>query len=171
MKTINPVKLISLITLSLTFILTISSCKNATEKAAEKILEKSIERSTGEIVDIDIENQTTVIETEEGRVEINALQNSWPKDIPSEIPEFNYGKITGVTSTTTDDNKTWTVVFTEVKKDAIDQYNKDLKGKGFKTQTVTMSGLGGTISAETEKMTIAVMIGEGEASVSVQVKI
>jgi len=169
MKTKSYIKLISLMTLSLTVIGLTFSCKNAAEKAAEKMIEKSIQKSTGEDVDIDIENQRTIIETEEGRVEVNALSKSWPNDIPPVVPEFKYGKISGVTSTVTDEDKMWTVVFSDVPNDAIDKYNKDLKGKGFKTQTVSMSGLGGTISAEKDDMGVAAMLGDGNASISIHV--
>ena len=170
MKTRNSIKWISLIALSLMIALTFS-CKNMAEKAAEKMIEKSIEKSSGEDVDIDLENQKVVIESEEGRVEINATEKSWPKEIPSDIPEFKYGKISGVSTTKTDEGTIWTLVFSEISKDAIDKYDKELKSKGFKTQTVTMSGLGGTISGEKDNMAVAVMMSEGNASVSVQVGI
>jgi len=169
MKTKSYIKLISLMTLSLAIISLTLSCKNAAEKAAEKMIEKSIQKSTGEDVDIDIENQKTIIQTDEGRVEVNALAKSWPNDIPPAVPEFKYGKISGVTYTVTDEAKIWTIVFTEVAKEATDKYNSELKAKGFKTQTVSMSGLGGTISAEKDNMVVAAMLGEGEASVSIQI--
>jgi hypothetical protein len=170
MKTVNYIKWISLITLSLMISVTFS-CKNAAKKATEKMIEKSIQKSSGEDVDVDLDNQNVVIETEEGRVEVNASGKSWPKEIPSDVPEFKYGKISGVTTTKTDENLIWTIVFSEISKDAIDKYNKELKSKGFETQTVTMSGLGGTISGEKDDMKVAVMMSEGNASVSIQVGI
>ena len=151
------------------FITLVSGCKNAAEKSAEKMIEKSIKKSTGEDVDIDIKDQKTVIETEDGRMEVDALAKSWPDGIPSDIPEFKYGKISGVTSTTTDEGKMWTVVFSDINENATEKYNTDLKNKGFKTETVSMSGIGGTISAKKENMVVAAMIGDGEASISVQI--
>ncbi len=169
MKHRHYIRLSTYVAAFFTILLLAISCKNAAEKKAEKIIEKSIEKSTGEDVDIDIENQKTIIETEDGRIEVNALTNSWPDDIPAGVPEFTYGKISGATSSSTDEGKLWTIVFTDVPGNATEKYDSDLKGKGFKTQSVNMSGLGGTISAEKNNITIAAMVGDGEASISVQV--
>ncbi|MBN1597816.1 MAG: hypothetical protein JW894_05940 [Bacteroidales bacterium] len=146
------------------------SCKNAAEKAAEKFIEKSIERSSGEEVDIDYDDEKVVIETEEGKIEVDAGTKKWPAGIPSEVPEFDYGKIVGVTTNATDEIKGWTIVYSEVVKDATEKYNETLQSKGFKTQTVGVSGMGGTITAEKDNIVIGVYAGDGDASVSVQVK-
>ncbi len=145
------------------------SCKNASEKMAEKIIEKSIKQATGEKVDIDYDKDQVTIQTEEGSVKVGTENASWPSGAPSEVPEFTFGKITAVVSSETDEANGWTMGLSRVSADAVDKYNKQLKEKGFKTQVVNMAGVGGTLTGTKEKITVAVMIGEGEGSLSVQV--
>ena len=156
--------------MSFTSIVLVFSCKNATERAAEKMIEKSIKKSSGEDVDVDLKNQKTVVESEEGRFEVDGSVKSWPKDIPATIPEFKYGNVTGVTTNETAEARGWTIIFEDVTGNATDKYNTELKGKGFETQTVSMGGAGGTIAAEKENLVVAVMAAEGGATVSVQIK-
>ena len=170
MNTKNYIKgIVSLLSLFILLGLA-ASCKKAAEKTAEKMIEKSLKKSTGEDVDIDLKDQKAVIETEEGRVEVEAMAKSWPEEIPSSVPKFSYGKISGVTTTSTDEGNMWTIVFSDVSENATGKYNSDLKANGFKTQTVNMSGIGGTVSAEKDKITVALVVGEKDASVTIQVK-
>jgi hypothetical protein len=170
MKINNCIKLgglavIAIATLSLCF-----SCRKAAEKATEKMIEKSIKKSTGEDVDIDFKNQKTVVESEDGRFEVDVSTHSWPAEIPATVPEFKYGEVTSVTTNETAESRGWTIILKDVPGDATEKYGKELKGKGFKTQTVNMSGMGGTISAEKDNLVVAVMSAEQGATVSVQVK-
>lgn len=147
------------------------SCKNMAEKTAEKMIEKSIELSSGENVDIDIEEGTAVIETKDGRVEVNTSANKWPDDIPSDVPEFKHGKINAVSTNSSDEGNGWTLVISDVPADAIDEYNTLLKSEGFETQTLTYGDAGGSVTAEKDKVVIALMASEGSASLSVQVEL
>lgn len=146
------------------------SCRNSSEKTAEKVIEKSIKNTSGEDVDVDINNQKTVVETEEGRVEFDGSAKSWPSAIPSEVPEFNYGKITGLTTNESDDTKGWTIIYSDVPGDAADKYKSDLKSKGFTTQSVSVGGMGGSVTAEKGNIAVVLMAGEAQATVSVQVQ-
>ena len=170
MKIRNYFKFSGLLLVSVAIFFLCFSCKNAAEKATEKMIEKSIKKSSGEDVNIDLKNQKAVIESDEGRFEVDATTNSWPDEIPASVPEFNYGKVTSVTTNETVEGMGWTIILKDVPGDATDKYSKELKGKGFETQTVSMGGVGGTIAAEKENLVVAVMAAEQGATVSVQIK-
>lgn len=146
------------------------SCHRATEKTGEKMVEKAFENATGQKADIDISEEKTVIETGSGSVEVDSKANSWPDEIPDEIPEFTYGKISAVTTSNIDGIKAWNIVFEEVKDGFIDKYDAKLKEKGFETVTMKMGEKGGSITGENEKYTIFMMGGEGNLSFAVSLK-
>jgi hypothetical protein len=146
------------------------ACKNIAEKATEKIVEKSIEKSSGEDVDIDLDGEKTVVETKDGRMEIDAKSNTWPKDIPSQVPKFDFGDVVGVTMNESDDTKGWTIIFNEVSDEALEKYKAQLKSEGFESQSMTMPGKGGTVTATLDNIVVALVAGEGEASLSIQLE-
>ena len=65
-----------------------TSCKRAAEKTQEKIIEKAI----GDKAKVNLDDEKIVIETEEGTFTADATTQSWPKEIPNEVPEFKNGK-------------------------------------------------------------------------------
>ena len=164
-----------------------TSCKSKREENAERRIERAIEDATDEKVDVDIEDGEITIKTEEGDMdiigkdgemtiktkdgEITATDDveSWPEEIPDEIPEFTYGDIILLTTSNVDGGHGWTMVFENVPDEAFDKYKKELKEKGFEAFSVSLPN-GGSINAEKGKIHVAAMGGEGNASVSVQVE-
>jgi hypothetical protein len=143
------------------------SCRSAGEKAAEKAAEEAIEKSSGEKTDVDIEGDKVKIESENFKGEVNLSDNTWPKEIPGDVPEFPFGKIKQTVTSTSDEAKTWNVQYEEVGSGALDTYDAQLKKSGFKTTKITM-GDKGSITAEKGKLGVYVVIGDGAANLSVQ---
>jgi hypothetical protein len=170
MKNRIPIKPLILTAIFAVSFVLLFSCKNSSENAAEKAIEKSIKISSGEDVDVDISNQKTVVETEEGRVEFDGSAKSWPAAIPSEVPEFRYGKIKGLTTNESDEAKGWTIIYSDVPGDAADKYKSELKSEGFSVQSVSMGGMGGSVTAEKGNIAVVLMAGEDQATVSVQIQ-
>lgn len=170
MKNFLNVKTTGLIALALVFTLFTLSCRRASEKTGEKLMEKALENATGNKADVDLSSGKAVIETGEGRMEVNSNAKSWPDEIPGDIPEFTYGKVVAVTTSTMDGSKSWNVVFENVEDGFLDKYDAKLKEKGFETVTMKMGDKGGSIQAENNKFTVFLMGGEGKISIGVSEK-
>jgi len=162
-------RMAGLMALALVFTLFTISCRRASEKAGEKMMEKALENATGQKTDIDLSSGKAVIETGEGKMEVDSEAKTWPSDIPGDVPEFTFGKVKGVTTSTVDNTKSWNVVFEEVQDGSIDKYDALLKEKGFETVIMKM-GDGGSIQAENNKYNVFLMGGEGNLSVGISVK-
>lgn len=145
-----------------------TSCKSKKEKEADRV-ERMIEQATGEEVDIDTEEGEIVIETEDGTITATDQQTTWPEDIPDDVPEFDFGDIVVVSSNTMEGGYGWTLVMENVPDNAINEYEKALKENGWEVQKVTM-GKGGNLNGQKGKQYVAVMAGEGGASISVQIE-
>lgn len=144
----------------------INSCKNRREKTAEKILEKSI----GDNATVDIKGDNIIINTDKGKIVANTGEKKWPKEIPSKVPEFKYGKVKNVSLREYQGIKSWVIVFEKVPKDVLSDYQKILKNKGFETGLVGRTDVGGMLTGENGDLKIAVMAGEGNASFTVSIE-
>ncbi|NTW23368.1 MAG: hypothetical protein HGA37_01610 [Lentimicrobium sp.] len=170
MKAIKRIKRTGLFLAILVFCSFIVSCQNNSKKAGEKLLEDAIENETGSKADVELGNEKTVITTGGNTVEIDEKANSWPGEIPDEVPEFTYGKVKAVTTSNVDGTLSWNVNFENVEDNFIDKYDADLKKKGFETVTMKMGDKGGSISAENEKYSVFLMGSEGSLSIGVSLK-
>ena len=151
--------LVCLISLSIVF----QSCKRTSEKTSEKIIEKSL----GNDAEVDIDDEKVVIKTDEGTFTTDATMNSWPKEAPSEVPEFKYGDVIGVTTQEVDEANNWVVIFENVPANALQEYKETLESEGFKINFTTTAGTGGQLMAEKGKLAVMVMAGEGSATVTI----
>lgn len=155
---------LSLVALALATIL--YSCKKSAKKAQETVMEAAI----GENTNVDLDDQKIVIETDEGTFTSDASIKAWPKEIPVEVPEFKFGKITNLSTQNMEESKNWTLVFKEVPANALNEYKSMLKDKGFKVNYVSVGGANGQVSGEKDKLFVSIMGGEGMASLSVGMK-
>ncbi len=146
------------------------SCKNAGQRTAEQAMEQAIEQGTGEDADVNLSNQGATIHSGDVTSHIDATANTWPSDVPAEIPEFTFGKIKGVTTSDHPDMNIWTIVYEEVPADAFKKYNDLLRAKGWQTTFMDMAGQGGSITWESGDLALSVMGGDGTAVVGVSRK-
>ena len=153
MKYFNPISLARVMVLftAIALVTVATSCKRAAEKAQEKIIEKSI----GDKAKVDLDDEKIVIETEEGTFTADATMNSWPKEIPNEVPEFKNGKI---------------VMVNTQEMEAIENYKKQLERDDFKINFTTRAGTGTHFAAEKGKLMVMLMGEEGGASISIGIK-
>ena len=139
------------------------TCKRTAEKTSEKIIEKSM----GEDAQVDIDDEKVTIKTEEGTFTADATINSWPDEIPADVPEFKDGKILSVSTQAVDDSKNWVVIYEDVSQNALKNYQEALEDKGFKISYTTIVASGGHLAAEKGELTVMLMAGEGNATVTV----
>ncbi|MBT8307476.1 MAG: hypothetical protein KJN85_11115 [Maribacter sp.] len=152
------------VTLSLVAITT--SCKRAAEKTQEKIIEKAI----GDNANVDLDDEKIVIETEEGTFTTDANIQSWPKEIPNEVPEFKEGKVVVVNTQDMGKGKNWVVIYEDVSQEAIENYKKELERNDFKINFTTRAGTGTHFAAEKGNLMVMLMGDEGGASISISVE-
>lgn len=150
--------------------LMIFSCHSGSKKVSEKVMENAIENATGKDAKVDINKEKVVIESGGDRMVVDGKANTWPNEIPGDVPEFKLGKIEGVTTSNVDGANTWTIAFKEVQNGFLEKYEAQLKDKGFETTIIKSGDKGGSIMAETKKYAVFLMGGEGIVSVSVNVK-
>lgn len=153
------VMLVSLMSLSIVF----QSCKRTSEKTGEKIIEKSF----GDDAEADIDDEKVVIKTDEGTFTTDATMNSWPKEVPGEVPEFKFGDVISVTAQEIDDANNWVVIFENVPANALQKYKETLESEGFKINFTTTTGTGGHLAAEKGDIAVMLMAGEGNATVTI----
>jgi hypothetical protein len=170
MKIQNQIRTVGLLVLTLVFCLFIVSCHKASQKTGEKLMEKALENATGGKANVDINGEKTVIETSAGKMELNGNANSWPSDIPGDVPEFKLGKVDAVTTSDIDGSKSWNIIYNDVEDGFIDKYDALLKEKGFETTTMKIGDKGGSITAESKKYNVFLMGGEGKLSLGVTIK-
>jgi len=143
-----------------------TTCKRAAEKTTEKIIEKSI----GDKAKVDLDDEKIVIETEEGTFTADATIQSWPKEIPNEVPEFKNGKIVMVNTQNMEAGKNWVIIFEDVSSNAAAKYKENLESNGFKINFTTTAGTGTHFAAEKDNITVMLMGDEGGASITVGIQ-
>lgn len=148
------------------FVTVSTSCKRAAEKASEKIIEKSF----GDEAKVDLDDEKIVIETEEGTFTADATIQSWPKEIPNEVPEFKNGKIIMVNTQNMGEGKNWVIIFEDVSPDQPAKYKENLENNGFKINFTTTAGTGTHFAAEKDNITVMLMGDEGGASITVGIQ-
>lgn len=169
MKSRNLITAIALTVVGLSVQNLFSSCKRAGEKTGEKAIENAIEQSTGKDADINLKDETAEVTINGEKVKFDGTVKSWPKEIPADIPEFKYGKIEGLTISDLEGGVGYTLNLSDLSADALKAYDKDLKAKGFETNFITIEDKGGTITAEKDNISVVLMGGEGNGSLSVQI--
>jgi len=168
MKHFNLIKVTGVMALfvALSLVAITTSCKRAAEKTQEKIIEKAI----GDKANVDLDDEKIVIETEEGTFTTDANIQSWPKEIPNDIPEFKEGNIVVVNTQDMGEGKNWVVIYEDVSQEAIENYKKELERKDFKINFTTRAGTGTHFAAEKGKLMVMLMGDEGGASISISVE-
>lgn len=158
-----------LMTILLAFTVTFA-CRNASEKRAERIAEKIMEKASGEEVDVDIDSENFTIKTEDGTLTSNVNDKKWPSEIPAEVPEFGFGSVEQVIFHDMDDGKMWTMMVEKVPANVLTNYQQELQKNGFTCDLVSPNNEEGMLSADNGDINVAVMAGEGSASVSVHIQ-
>ena len=168
MKHSNPISLtrVMAILVAISLVTVSTSCKRAAEKTQEKIIEKAI----GDEAKVDLDDEKIVIKTDEGTFTADANIQSWPKEIPNEVPEFKNGKIVMVNTQNMEEGKNWVIIFEDVSPNEPAKYKENLESNGFKINFTTTAGIGTHFAAEKDNITVMLMGDEGGASITVGIQ-
>ncbi|MFH1608892.1 MAG: hypothetical protein ABH951_02665 [Patescibacteria group bacterium] len=101
------------------------SGKKSVERKAEKILESQL----GGDVDINSNGDSVFIETKDGSFSAGE-STKWPADMPSDIPEITFGKLTMVSSSSIG-GQAWQVSVSDVTKSDYTSYHSSLLAGGW----------------------------------------
>jgi len=159
-------KAVTLLILTFTLFIFINSCKKTSEKATEKMIERSI----GNDANVDIEDEKVTIKTDEGTFTTDANANSWPDNISNDIPEFKYGEIISITTQEMEEGNGWMIIFENIPKTTLSDYQTELKNKGFKIANMTTYGTGGMLNAQKDNLIVTIISGDGNATLSISDK-
>lgn len=146
----------------------LSSCKQTGEKTQEKVLEKTLEQGGAKNADVDIDDQKITIESEEGKMQINAAGTQWPKEAPSEVPELKAGEIAGTTASESAQGRNWSVRYMGLNAEELDRYGALLKSKGFKISTIK-GPKGGMVTGEKDNITVIFAVSDKVSSLNISV--
>ncbi len=150
----------STILLIIAAIFSLSSCKNNAKENAESMMENAYEKETGQKMDVNIGDQSTTITTDMGSTQYSSEIKSWPRDIPSDVPEFPSGKLNGGLTTDQNDGFGWTLNYINIPKEAVREYEQLLKAAGFQTNVVIVNDQGGSVMGTKGKVSVTFMGGE-----------
>lgn len=143
------------------------SCKSASEKVAEEAIEGAYQTEGKDVdVDIDQQGQKVTIETEEGKMVFDQQGTTWPKDIPSEIPQLKGVKISGVTTGDVNGAKSWTIIYEGDATAQMESFSAALKSAGYKTTKMTINE-GGAVTGEKEKWVVSSMFSKENTVVTI----
>ena len=110
-----------------------------------------------------IEKNGISIDTPEGQMQVNTSESgniSWPKDMPSDVPEFKAGKIEGTTKL----DKIWTIVLSNVNESDISSYKNALEDKGWKIEGEVDAGIAKSYTATKNNYQLSLSFSPGEKS-------
>jgi len=148
------------------------SCQNKTEKRAEKTVEKIIEQNMDGDADVKIDDGNVEIKLPDGTsYKAESGAKNWPKEIPSDVPEFKFGKIEHVLKQDVGVADTWTVIYSDTPDDAVKKYEALLKKNGYDIMVTTNLSASGSVTAQKGETVIRAATNEnGEATLSVTTK-
>ena len=154
---------------AVTALLLLAGCGSAVENVAENAVERAIENEVGGDANVDVDEDSVTIESEEGS--ITAGSGSVPDDFPSDVRLVD-GEVTYSQRLETADGRGWSVQVS-VDGDAAsvaDQVRSDLTDAGFSvdesTEFTTEDNQGATILADRADMTALVVVtSEGSGTV------
>ena len=130
--TLKPTSLLVIAIVAILILAAFYTRTVAQRKFGDNIVEQAIEKQTGAKVDIDTQDETIKIKSEEGEMEIGATAQ-WPDDMPSDVPKFSAGSITAAVTNNDQSQKTWTVMIQNVDKESVDRYKAELENIGWQT--------------------------------------
>jgi hypothetical protein len=142
--------------------------KSAREKAAEKAVGQVMKETTGKEASVDIQGEKIRIQTKDGTGEIN-VTNTWPEDMPGDVPRFTLGKIKGVNKSNVEGKKSWNVVIDETQEGAFPKYVEELKTKGWKIDLNLAMGKGGSVTASKTNHSLMVIFNNDQKTGTITV--
>jgi hypothetical protein len=132
-------------------------------KVAEKATEKAIEQSSGGQAKVDIKDDQVTVKTNEGTTTVGGT-TQWPSKMPADVPKFTYGKIVGVSeTTTTDKGLTEYIVVEGVALGDGAKYASQLESAGWKIESTTTATDAYMVSAVKGEQSLLLSLGKDDS--------
>jgi len=138
----------------------------AIKKFSENAAESIISAGTGADVDINSKDGSVNAESEDGSLSLGG--KIWPKDMPSDVPEFKDGKIAAVSAVKSGEGQSWSVDVSEVTKAEYDAYKNALTSAGF-TESSSFSSETEVVGYENTSWDINLLYEESAKSLMITV--
>ena len=151
-------KKILILTFCLVLAATLTAC------GCEKTVEKAIEQSTGGEADVDLDDGSVKVNTNEGSLEIGE-EVDLPSGFPSDIYVID-GTITAAMSTG-EDTYTVSIETTKSVSEAKAKYESELENDGWDITMTLDIGEGSTIGAEKDNRSVSISIAESDGATTV----
>jgi len=140
---------------------------SCTKKAAEDKLESDIEKATNGTADVDLDDNTLKVNTNEGSVEVGE-NVSLPSDFPSDVHVID-GNITASTVMSDIDGYSVTVQTDDSVTDAKEEYESQLVADGWEiTMTFNLEGVA-TVGAQKDDRTVTISITDSDDGAMVMI--
>ena len=169
MRKTNVGLMVAALTVLVVGLMVLPACKSR-EKAAEEMAEGLIEKATGGKVDIDISSGGMKVTTKEGEITWGETAE-WPNDIPSDVPRFTYGKVTGLVRAHEASAKNWSLVLGDVEEGGLAKYSETLKGNGWEILASFQSADGETVTAQKGNMSLTLGYNKSQKAGSFHVAV
>jgi hypothetical protein len=149
--------------------MTLTGCGNAVEGLAEGAVEKALENEIGPSADVQIDDDSFTVDTEEGSITAGA--GSVPDDFPADVP-LPEGEVSFAQRLESAEGLGWSVVVTTSGDPTAvaEQVGTDLESSGFTVENASQfggaDGSGGTVLAEKDDLSVLVLVtGDGGETV------
>ena len=149
--------------------MTLTGCGNAVEGLAEGAVEKALENEIGPSADVQIDDDSFTVDTEEGSITAGA--GSVPDDFPADVP-LPEGEVSFAQRLESAEGLGWSVVVTTSGDPTAvaEQVGTDLESSGFTVDNASQfggsDGSGGTVLAEKDDLSVLVLVaGDGGQTV------
>lgn len=130
------------------------------KKTAEKVAEKALEKVTNSQVDVDVDNNTVKINTNQGTFE-SGDKVSLPAGFPSDVFVID-GTIKTATKMAQNEYYTVSIETTKSVTAADAEYQQELKKDGWEITATFSIGGGSSITAQKDDRTLSVTINDNE---------
>lgn len=137
----------------ITLVIVLSLIAGGCGYIAKRATEKTIQSATGNQVEVNQNNGSVTVKNSQGTFQAGGTYQ-WPSAMPSDVPQFSYGKITSVIQDNSSSNQGVEVGFNNVTPDAFDKYKNDLQNAGWTVDNTTQTTDGFLVGATKGKRTV-----------------
>lgn len=143
-------------------------CKQSNKNSpTAEMAEQKIKEETGKDVDIKQKGMDVTLEMGGEEIAIKEGGDTWPAEIPAEVPKLENLKIKKVMRSDSPEMDAWSIIYEGTSVDRLDAYDAALKAAGFKTTRIK-SPQGGQTTGEKGNLAVSCTISPDASMLSVQ---
>lgn len=147
----------------LTFAGLLGACDHKPEPASQSAASTDSDSS-------DLSGQAVTIETGGRSFEITEKAETWPEQIPGDVPKLVSGKIRKIIRTETPEGSSWDMAIDGLSAHVLKAYAEALKAAGFETTSMIVpqkDGERGSVTGLKDDVSVVLIASGGNASLSV----